>query len=121
MDSVKSTLLWKRSTAPSMQDFQFDILLAAAQHNWSTFESFERSLEKVIASDPNSILAYGSEFKPPEILAPLLASHPLWPHFKRIKLAEVMVSHMVAGFASTTNYREAGWLKVSPKLRSSSF
>jgi hypothetical protein len=84
MDSVKSILLWKRSTAPSLQDFQFDMSLAAAQHNWSTFESFERSLEKVIASDPNSIMAYGSEFKPPEILAPLLASHPLWPHFKRI-------------------------------------
>jgi hypothetical protein len=35
----------------------------------------------VIASDPNSIMAYGSEFKPPEVL---LANHPLWPHLKRI-------------------------------------
>jgi hypothetical protein len=58
--------------------------LAGARHNWSTFASFDRSLEKVIASDPNSIMAYGSEFKPPEILAPLLESHPLWPHFRRI-------------------------------------
>jgi hypothetical protein len=38
------------------------------------------------------------------------------------KFAEVLVSHMVvAVFASTANYREAGWLKVSPELRSSSF
>jgi hypothetical protein len=84
MESVKSILSWERPSAPSLQDFRFDVSLAAAQHNWSTFESFERNLEEVIASDPNSIMAYGSEFKPPEILAPLLASHPLWPHLKRI-------------------------------------
>jgi hypothetical protein len=84
MDSVKSILSWERPTAPSLQDFRFDMSLAAAQHNWSTFESFGRSLENVIASDPNSIMAYGSEFKPPEVLAPLLTDHPLWPHFKRI-------------------------------------
>jgi hypothetical protein len=84
MECVKSILLWENPTAPSLQDFQFEMSIAAAQHNWSTFASFDRSLEKVIASDPNSIMAYGSEFKPPEILAPLLVSHPLWPHFKRI-------------------------------------
>jgi hypothetical protein len=78
MDSVKSILSWERPSAPSLQDFRLDMSLEAAQHNWSTFESFERNLEKVSASDPNSIMAYGSKFKP------LLASHPLWPHLKRI-------------------------------------
>jgi hypothetical protein len=29
-------------------------------------------------------MAYGSEVKPSEIIAPLLASYALWPHFKRI-------------------------------------
>jgi hypothetical protein len=84
MGVVQPILLWDRPLAPSLQDFQFDMSRKAAQHNWSTFESFQRSLDKVIASDPNSIMAYGSEFKPPEILAPLLASHPLWSHLKRI-------------------------------------
>jgi hypothetical protein len=84
MECVKSILLWQIPTALSLQDFQFKMSLAAAQHNWSSFSSFDRSLEKVIASDPNSIMAYGSEFKPPQVLAPLLASYPLWPHFQRI-------------------------------------
>lgn len=75
MECVTSVLLSKRPTAPSLQDFQFDISLAAAQHNCSTFAAHDRSLENVIASDPNSIMAYGSDFKPPEILAPLLQSH----------------------------------------------
>ncbi len=36
--------------------------------------------------------------------------------------AEAMVSRMVvAVFASSTNDREVGWLKVNPKLRSPSF
>ena len=52
--------------------------------NWSTKESVERSNGKVIASDPNSIKAYGSELEAVEILAPLLDSHSLWSHFKRI-------------------------------------
>jgi hypothetical protein len=81
---VKSILLWNRPSAPTLQDFQFDMSIAAAEHNWSTFNSFERSLEKVISSDANSIMAYGSEFKPVATLAPLLDKHPLWPHFMRI-------------------------------------
>jgi hypothetical protein len=67
MGVVKSILLWDRPFAPSLQDFQFVMSHDTAQHKWSTFESFERSLEQVIASDPNSIMAYGSEFKPPEM------------------------------------------------------
>jgi hypothetical protein len=46
---IKSILFLERSTAPSLQDFQFDMSLEAVQHNWWTFELFERSLEKVIA------------------------------------------------------------------------
>jgi hypothetical protein len=48
--------------APGTLDFQFDMSLDAAQHNWWTFESFERILKKVIASDPNSMMTYGLEF-----------------------------------------------------------
>jgi hypothetical protein len=51
-----------RSSRPTAPDFQFDISLEAAQHNWWTFESLERILKKVVASDPNSMMACGSEF-----------------------------------------------------------
>jgi hypothetical protein len=72
MESVQSILLWERLDRPrKFQNFQFDMPLDAAQQNWPAFASFERSLAQVIASDPNSIMAYGSEFKLPEILAPL--------------------------------------------------
>jgi hypothetical protein len=67
MGLFKSILIWDHPIAPSLQDFQFDMSLDAAQHNYSSFESFERSVEKVISSDLDSIIAYGTEFKPPEI------------------------------------------------------
>jgi hypothetical protein len=69
MGLVKSILLCKRPTAPTLQDFHFRMLLNAAQPNWSNDEFVERSNGKVIASDPNSIKAYGSELKPVEIFA----------------------------------------------------
>jgi hypothetical protein len=55
MGFVKSILHWEHSTAPSLQEFQFDMCLGVMKHNWSTIQSFERSLEKVVAFDPNSI------------------------------------------------------------------
>jgi hypothetical protein len=59
MGLVKSILLCKRPIAPTLQDFHFRMLLNAAKPNWSNDEFVERSNGKVIASDPNSIKAYG--------------------------------------------------------------
>jgi hypothetical protein len=100
--SVKSILLWEPPTAPLLQAFEFDVSLDAIQHNWLTFESLERSLEKPI--DLNSIMAYGSEFKPLEILAPLLDSTSLCPYFRMIlECGSELSRERGRGFAK--NYR----------------
>jgi hypothetical protein len=83
LEKVKAVLRWNPPTPPTLQDFKFELTTEAAEHNWRTFESHGNSLEQVIASDPHSVMAYGSEFKPARILTPLLESHPLWPQMKK--------------------------------------
>jgi hypothetical protein len=39
-------------------------------------------LETALAAQPFSSLTPGSEFRPVELLAPLLSMHPLWPKFQ---------------------------------------
>jgi hypothetical protein len=55
--------------------------LAAAQHDGRPSPPWIEASKKVIASDPNSIIAYGS-IQAPTGLAPLTSHASLWPHFQ---------------------------------------
>ena len=64
---------------PTIQppQFKFELIPAEAIHNMNVIKS-HGSLEAAIKAQTNSPVSYGSEFRPPWILHPLMHRHPLW-------------------------------------------
>ena len=67
--------------APTAGPFRYEFTPEAAEHNTSVLESFDFDLAKVIDSYPGLHISYGSEFRPPWQLEPLLRHHPSWQEF----------------------------------------
>ena len=60
-------------------EFKFHMTSSAAQHNWTVLKKYDLDLKTALNAQKHTQLYYGSEFRPPEILEPLLKHHPLWP------------------------------------------
>lgn len=65
----------------TQSQFQFEMTKKAASHNWDRLQK-HRNLGEALEADGNSPLKYGSEFRDPKFLEPLLKRHPLWPRLK---------------------------------------
>jgi hypothetical protein len=63
---------------PAATQFAFQLDTKSANHNTNILASYQYDLDAAIYADKNSPLQCGSEFRPPSILAPLLAHHPNW-------------------------------------------
>jgi hypothetical protein len=64
--------------------FIFEYSKDAALHNAIILENYNYNLHHIIETQRYSSIYYGSEFKPYQILQPLLQSHPLWPYIYQI-------------------------------------
>jgi hypothetical protein len=60
--------------------FRFEYTKEAALHNAIVLQYYNFDLNLALQAQRNSQVFYGSEFRPVEILAKLLATHPLWNH-----------------------------------------
>ena len=63
-------------------EFRFEWSTEAAVHNLAVLQRHALDLDIALAAQPFSSLTPGSEFRPVELLAPLLSLHPLWPKFQ---------------------------------------
>ena len=63
-------------------EFRFKWSTEAADHNLAVLQRHALDLDIALAAQPFSSLTPGSEFRPVELLAPLLSLHPLWPKFQ---------------------------------------
>ena len=63
-------------------EFRFEWSTEAADHNLEVLQRHALDLDIALAAQPFSSLTPGSEFRPVELLAPLLSLHPLWPKFQ---------------------------------------
>ena len=63
--------------------FSFELSTEAAQRNYCVLRKFG-SLEQAIEQQKDSPVGYGSEFRQPAQLEPILHLHPNWPHFRRL-------------------------------------
>ena len=72
------TTLLHHTIQPPLQNhpWKFHRTSEAAAHNAKIIKSFNFDMEKATQSTPNTILSYGSEFKPWAALHPLLKAHP---------------------------------------------
>jgi hypothetical protein len=66
--------------------FCFEMTTEAAEKNFMVLKIHQFSLKKAIEAQAGSPAEYGSEFRKPEILKPLLGNHCLWPCMKNILL-----------------------------------
>ena len=78
---IISNLTQETYQTPSKPKFHFTRTMEAAKHNWEIITQY-RHLGEALDSQQNSILRYGSEFRPVQSLQPLLEHHPLWPRLK---------------------------------------
>ena len=60
-------------------DFVFDLSMAAAEKNADILlDKYGGKLTNAVDANKHSILGYGSEFRPVEVLAKIYENHPVW-------------------------------------------
>ena len=80
-DALASILSAPRpATHPT--EFRLEWSHDAAAHNLAVLRRYSLDLGAAIRAQPFSALTPGSEFRPPELLAPFLSAHPLWGRFQ---------------------------------------
>ena len=57
----------------------------AVQHNWLLLQQYP-TLGEAILADQNSLLRYGSESRPAELLEQVFHLHPLWPRMQSVPM-----------------------------------
>jgi hypothetical protein len=62
--------------------FKCKLTKEAAMQNFQLLKAYNGDLGKIIDNAPFPPMSIGSEFKPPDVLEPLLADHPSWPQLK---------------------------------------
>ena len=81
MECVKKVLQFPASPI-SLPPFQCKLTADAAEQNLKLLSQHDGSIGKVIEQAAFSPMSIGSEFKPPDVLEPILANHPSWPQLK---------------------------------------
>jgi len=66
--------------------FCFDFSEEAKIHNTEILRRYNFDITAAIRDQPNSMVLFGSEFRDPSNLEPLLHQHPNWPALKEILL-----------------------------------
>ncbi|KAI2503361.1 hypothetical protein MHU86_11081 [Fragilaria crotonensis] len=77
-----ATILHSGQPRTHATEFRFDWTHDAARHNLAVLKRYALDLDAALRAQPFSALTPGSEFRPTELLAPLLSAHPLWPRFQ---------------------------------------
>ena len=70
------------SPAPRKPAFQFDMSQEAAEKNFCILAKYSFDVEKALAAQHGTPMAYGSEFRPPQVLERVFGHHPLWYRMK---------------------------------------
>ena len=73
----------RKTKTPLLPPLSFEVSHAAAESNASILRDANYDVSTLIAAHPDSLLSYGSEFRSPSLLHPLLRKHPLWPYLRR--------------------------------------
>ena len=68
----------------SKPDISFEFNSEAAHKNYLTMKKHDFDMQRLIESQVNTPMYYGSEFRETKLLEPLLVRHPNWSHLKSI-------------------------------------
>ena len=81
IERVKKVLSFPASPI-HLPPFKCKLTKEAAIQNFQLLKAHNGDIGKIIDNAPFSPMSIGSEFKPPDVLEPLLADHPSWPQLK---------------------------------------
>ena len=81
IETIKNIINTTTSTL-SKSPIMFDFSKVAMNHNSDILKSFNYDSHSLINAFPNSDLSCGKEFRPVDVLEPLLHRHPNWKHLK---------------------------------------
>ena len=115
-------------------EFTFDLSIEAADKNASILiDKYGGNLSDAIDTNSRSILGYGSEFRPTELIAKIYKNHPCWdrmrnillhgsdwplePIIKEQRVADVLIT-FVRVLVTTRPYRRLYGLVVTSTLTS---
>ena len=68
-----------QTPTPQASPFMHERSVEAAETNSQLIARFNYDLQCTFEAFPNTIISPGSEFRPPNVLQPLLQGHPFWP------------------------------------------
>jgi hypothetical protein len=69
---------------PGPSPLAFEASDRAALHNQAILQSYNNDISKLLDDHQSLILKYGSEFRPIDVLEPLLLHHYHWPKLRRL-------------------------------------
>ncbi len=69
---------------PTRPPLRFELSNEAAIHNMHLLQTHGDSIQNLISTYPGSSLSPGSEFRPVDVLKPLLLHHHSWPQVSAI-------------------------------------
>jgi hypothetical protein len=78
VDSIKYAFEYSGPFPTGKLLFKFNFSKEAANHNYSILEQFQFNLSDTLAAQSHTPLQFGSEFKPHDVMRPILENHPLW-------------------------------------------
>jgi hypothetical protein len=86
MLGIIKEIIRQQNPCPKKPLLCFKMKTEAAEKNFMVLKRHQFSLKKGIEAQAGSPVKYGSEFRKPEILKPLLGNHCLWSCMKNILL-----------------------------------
>jgi hypothetical protein len=122
LDIIKE-IIGQQNPHPQKPLFCFEMATEAEEKNFKVLKTHQFSLKKVIKAQAESPVKYGSEFKKPEILKPLLSNHCLWPctknillHGSRWLLTPITESERVGDLQEATKFRNHKGTEMQQEL-----
>jgi hypothetical protein len=76
------TIINTTHTAPNAPSFKFELTQEAAEYNMNLLQRHNNDLQSYIIYNKGTYISFGSEFRSPELLEPLLLHHPNWRRFR---------------------------------------
>jgi hypothetical protein len=75
------TIILSTSPTPNALSLKFELTPEAATHNMMLLQRHNNSIQDYILHNTGSLMSFGSEFRHPDLLEPLLMHHPNWKLF----------------------------------------
>jgi len=80
--TMLTSILKSEQSTPRAPSLRWDLSHEAALHNMTLIQEHGNNIQNYLEKNEDTFISFGSEFRPPDTLEPLLCRHPNWQRFK---------------------------------------